>query len=457
MPTYSASLRYRMFLAFAGLYVLLLFGTGLTTYLAVERHLVFHSRERLANALNEIERLLAENPAEIEELERHRIVPSFIIVENGAVRFESRRWKKDKLHIRPVDAGGERQWTTRTADGGYARVGVRQRVWEGGRRTIAAAVDDEEVAASLGTLRRTLLVVGPLALLVGLIAGVVAARTAVRPLGRVIRAMEEIREPATATRLEPKRLPGELRGLARSYNQMLDRLSRSFERLRTFASDASHELRTPLMAMRAEGEIALRSERGAEYYKEVIGSMLEEVDRMTHLAESLLELTRCEAGCDDDEPGAVHPHRVCTEIVDQLHVLAEEKSQTVDVVGPPGLAIVSRDEPLRLVLRNLVHNAIVHCPEHTTIRVRVSAGTASTTIEVEDDGPGVPLEKRDEIFERFVRADASRTHGEGTGLGLAIARRAAACIGARLTLAQSASGGCLFRLEIPTGATTPSR
>jgi heavy metal sensor kinase len=239
--------------------------------------------------------------------------------------------------------------------------------------------------------------------------------------------------------------------LATVFNDTLARLHDAFDRLRRFTADASHELRTPLTAMRSVGEIALQAPLDPGKYRDVIGSMLEEVDRLTRLVESLLVLTRADSGAAAPAREVVELAAIASEVTDHLRVLAEEKQQSLSVQTVARVQAVCDPAILRLGLMNLLHNAIKFTPKGGAIRVRAKA-TASghPSIEVEDTGPGIPVAHRERIFERFYRADPARARESGgAGLGLAIARWAVAANGGRIELESEESRGSLFRIVLP--------
>jgi len=230
------------------------------------------------------------------------------------------------------------------------------------------------------------------------------------------------------------------------------RLESSFEQMRRFTSDASHELRTPLTAMRSVGEIGLRGRREASDYREIIGSMLEEVDRLSLLVDRLLTLSRADSGESMLSRDRVDLAELAEEVTAQLDVLAEEKQQslTVEAAGPT-LCLGDR-MVLRQALLNLVDNAIKYSPVAGRIAVRVSTSVnGMAVLDVSDTGPGIPLDLRPRVFDRFYRADRSRSreNGGGTGLGLSIARWAVEVNGGQLTLESSEGAGATFRITLP--------
>jgi signal transduction histidine kinase len=190
--------------------------------------------------------------------------------------------------------------------------------------------------------------------------------------------------------------------------------------------------------------------RTAAEYRDVIGSMLEEVDRLTTLVDTLLRLSHGDAGtirlvCERLDLG-----ELASEIVSSLRILAEERSQRLTLTAAEP-AIVSVD---RLVLReaitNVVDNAIKYSPPNSTIEAVVRASDGHAIVSVADEGPGIAPEHRHRIFDRFFRIDEGRSRDAGgSGLGLAIARWAVEVNGGEVTVQQRPNGGALFRISLP--------
>ena len=316
-----------------------------------------------------------------------------------------------------------------------------------------------QVAKSEGPMRKYLrdlllvLLFGlPLAVAIAGLGGYSLARRALAPVDR----MAEQARLITAERLK-ERLPvdnprDELGRLATVFNETLMRLESSFEHMRRFTADASHELRTPLTAMRSVGEIGLRGKRDSAAYREIIGSMLEEVDRLSLLVDRLLTMSRADSGESMLSRDRVDLCDLAEEVTNQLCVLAEEKQQALTVdAGGPSLCVGDR-MVLRQALLNLVDNAIKYSPVGGRIAVRVStSGDGMAVLDVSDTGPGIPVDLRPRVFDRFYRADQSRSreNGGGTGLGLSIARWAVEVNGGQLTLESSDGPGATFRITLP--------
>jgi heavy metal sensor kinase len=259
----------------------------------------------------------------------------------------------------------------------------------------------------------------------------------------------------TAERLE-ERLPvtnpdDEIGRMAAVFNETLGRLHASFENLRRFTSDASHELRTPLTVIRTVGEVSLQKPLSAGEYRDVIGSMLEEAERLALLVENLLTLTRADHGRSSMKREPVSIDSLVKEAVDDLSVLAEEKKQILSLETTSAMEISADRSFLRQALINLTDNAIKYTPEKGRIQVKTGTqGRSEAVIEVVDNGMGISREHIGQIFERFYRVDKGRSRETGgTGLGLSIARQAVEANGGRIEVESSKDRGSTFRIVIP--------
>jgi heavy metal sensor kinase len=291
----------------------------------------------------------------------------------------------------------------------------------------------------------------PLALGLAGFGGYFLARHALGPVDRMARRAREINAERLSARLDVENPEDELGQLAQAFNETLARLEHSFEQLRRFTADASHELRTPLTAIRSVGEVGLRVPGSGEYYREVIGSMLEEAGRLTQLVDSLLLISRADAGQIRLERTHIALVAFVREVAALLEVLAEEKRQMIGVEAEQQFEVNADPVILRQVLINLLDNAIKYSPVGGKILVRVAAFDGDTlAIEVQDSGPGIASEHRDRVFDRFYRIDSGRSRDAGgTGLGLAIAKWGAEAHGGCLELYCPPDGGTIFRVVLP--------
>jgi signal transduction histidine kinase len=307
---------------------------------------------------------------------------------------------------------------------------------------VAGSLDD--VRESTAALAGVLLVAVPLTSAV--LAGVVwmAVGRALRPVEHMRARVESISASRLDQRVPEPATPREIARLARTMNAMLGRLQRSAEQQRQFVADASHELRSPLARMRAELEVDAAHPESADPAATAT-SVLAETVGMQRMVDDLLLLARGDAGAPaplGTEP--VDLDDVVGTVVAGLRRTGERRIDTRDVL--PVQVRGDRGQLERLV-GNLLDNAVRHARDQVVVTLAPRAGGAELTVA--DDGPGVPDDERERVFERFTRLDEARTAGAGgAGLGLAIARGIAERHGGGLTLAANAPGA-RFVLSLP--------
>lgn len=334
------------------------------------------------------------------------------------------------------------------------RVFCQQSSTARGRYVLRVARGRERIENQLRQFRLAALLGTPAVVLLSLAFGYLLARRALRPVSRLTEAARGVTASRLGERLPVHNPDDELGKLAETFNAVFQNLERSFHQMRRFSSDASHELRTPLTAIRALGEVTLRGrgngvERRDPY--ESIASILEETDRLQSLCESLLVLSRADAGQVALQPASVPVRQLLWEVVDILGILAEEKGQTISMEAPEGLEGDFDRGLLKQALMNLVDNAIKHCPGGATIKITAETRGTWLTLRVADDGPGIAPEHLPHIFERFYRADSARrrAEGQGVGLGLAIAAWAVGLHDGKISVDSEAGRGSRFVIDLP--------
>jgi heavy metal sensor kinase len=313
-----------------------------------------------------------------------------------------------------------------------------------------------QVARSEAAMRQSLselllvLVLGlPIAVALAGLGGYTLARRALAPVERMTERARSITAERLSDRLPVTHPEDEMGRLATVFNETLARLERSFEQMRQFTADVSHELRTPLTAIRSVGEVGLREHRGDAEYRSIIGSMLEEVDRLGSLVDRLLTVSRAEMGVATMSREDIDLHQLADEVASHLSVLAEEKKQAI-LVECAGAARARGDRlAIRQAVINLVDNAIKFSPPGGRVRIRVAEIARHVVLDVIDTGPGIDAEARTRIFDRFYRGGTVSGATPGSGLGLSIARGAVEANAGRLTLEHSAAGGSTFRITLP--------
>lgn len=293
-----------------------------------------------------------------------------------------------------------------------------------------------------------ILVLGlPVAVAVAGLGGYVLARGALAPIEEMTERARSITAERLADRLPVDNPDNEMGRLAVVFNETLGRLQQSFDQMRRFTADVSHELRTPLTAIRSVGEVGLRGHRDEAAYRGIIGSMLEEADRLAGLVNRLLTLSRAETGQASLSKERVDAQQLAEDVAAHLGVLAEEKQQSIVIERLAAPEALADRLVLRQALINLVDNAVKFSPDGGVVRVRISETPTTVVFDVIDSGPGVAPEARVRIFDRFYRAGGVAE--TGTGLGLSLAKGAVEASGGRLSLEATGPEGSTFRIVMP--------
>jgi two-component system, OmpR family, sensor kinase len=301
---------------------------------------------------------------------------------------------------------------------------------------------------------RTFAIVIPFAVVLATAGGYFLAKKSLAPVVAMSTQAGQISASNLHDRLTIRNESDELGHLAKSFNELLDRLDASFEQQHRFMADASHELRTPVAILRGEAEVSLsREARSQEDYRESLGIVRAEAGRLSQIVEDLFTLARADAGqyplvkrefyLDELVAEAVHSARALA--VEKEIALVCEASQECLFFGDEGL--------LRRMVMNLVSNAIKYTPRGGSVTVACCAAANCYELIVSDSGPGIPTELQARIFERFFRVDSARSREDGdkggAGLGLSIARWIAEAHGGSLALTSSGAQGSVFTAFLP--------
>jgi heavy metal sensor kinase len=292
-----------------------------------------------------------------------------------------------------------------------------------------------------------------LLLLAALATGSILARQALRPIDLMVSQVRGFGANTLNQRLSVLNPDDELGHLAAVINDLLSRLHDAFEKLKRFTADASHELRTPLTAMRSVGEVGLQPGQPPERYREVIGSMLEENERLSSLIDNLLFLSKTDADAIRLSPDQFDLADLLKESRDIIAILAEEKGQSIMVRIPAPLPVTADKTLLRRALLNLIDNAIKYSPRGGDIELAAESATGPLVrVRIRDTGPGIPPEYHSRVFDRFFRIEDSRSReAGGTGLGLSIVHWVVSAHGGRVWI-ESPSHGTEVVLEMPIGS-----
>jgi heavy metal sensor kinase len=321
---------------------------------------------------------------------------------------------------------------------------------------IRLAYSTEPLRQRLFEFLGLLLLAMPLALVAAGFAGYRVAGKAINPLEQMARQTEQITAQRLNERIPVENPDDEFGHMARVLNGLLARLGESFEKLQHFTSDVSHELRTPLAAIRSVGEVGLQEDHSTEKYRDIIGSMLEEVARLTSMIDTLLTIAHADSGAIELQRSVFPMTDLVQESVGVVGVLAEDKKQTIFVVGDNEISVFADRSFLRMAVINLLDNAVKYSPTGSTVRLLLSDGKNSSNqtefvqLAIEDEGPGIPEDKASRVFDRFYRVDEGRTRDAGgAGLGLAIAKWAVEAHGGTISVTPRSPNGSIFLIRLP--------
>ena len=291
----------------------------------------------------------------------------------------------------------------------------------------------------------------PLALgaiiLAGITVGIIASRRLLAPITRINHEIDRIIVTGELSR----RLAGsghgdQLDGLIERYNRLLDRVESLIAGMRETLDAVAHDLRTPLTRLRGYAELALSS-GAADEYEEALGMVVEQTDQVDALLSSLMDIAGAEAGMLHLNPEPCDLRRLAAEVCDMYEFIAEEKSQRLRLDAPFEVPLIGDAVRLRRILGNLVDNAVKYGPQGGSVDVRCRSGEPTAVIEVVDDGPGVPTEDVNRVFDRLYRGDRSRG-SRGLGLGLSMVKALAEAHGGRVSIHREEGRGARFRVEL---------
>jgi signal transduction histidine kinase len=332
-------------------------------------------------------------------------------------------------------------------DDGLERDGYR--VWAmradtgTGPVTVYVGTSLETVTDTMATVRRALLIGGAALLLLLVVATLALLERALRPVERIRAQVADISGGALGLRVPVPESDDEIARLAQTMNAMLDRLEAASDGQRQFVADASHELQSPLASFRAQLEVSLAHPELTDWPE--TGRMLaEDSARLERLVRDLLFLAR-------EDHGQLAPHSpvdLDDIVLDEAARLRIHCAVRIDTTGVSAAPVLGNRGDLARLVRNLVDNAVAHAV--SVVRLTLSTADGEVCLVVGDDGPGVPQDEQNRLFDRFYRSDGARGRAEGgTGLGLAIAQAIAEEHAGRITI-ENALVGARFVVVLPT-------
>jgi heavy metal sensor kinase len=321
---------------------------------------------------------------------------------------------------------------------------------DGSRFVVESGVPDRQIEVVLHGLLLIFVIYMPFILSLAVGGGYWLMRRSLRPVDEITRRAEGITSSNLSERLPVIKTGDELERLSVALNRMIERLDEAFRHIHRFSADASHELRTPLTILQLELEGIAQGHRLSPSLNEQIGSALEETYRMSHIVESLLAISRLDAGEAKMDKKRLDLGELAASTVDQMRLLADDKS--IQLKSNVAREVHVEGDALRLqqVIVNLLANAIKYTQEGGEVEVRVRRTVNIAVLEVSDNGVGIPEHALPHVFERFYRADKARSRDSGgAGLGLAIVKAICTAHGAEVSVSSEEGSGSLFTVELP--------
>ncbi len=278
------------------------------------------------------------------------------------------------------------------------------------------------------------------------------SKSTVAPVAEIAAQAEGIRPGAVGQRITSHAHVEEFNRLVGVLNQMLERLDRGLLAQRRIIADVGHDLRTPITAMRGEAEVALRNPRTPEQYQRVLGSLLEEINHLGTISDTLLLLARIEAGELEPQRLPTDMRELVTGAVQRIQQRAADHPIRYDARGN-GVGSAAVDvRMLSLLLDHLLDNAVRHTPADTPVTVSLAGDPGAVHLTIEDRGPGVPDVVLPHLFERFYRGDSARGRG-GAGLGLTVAAAIVAAHGGAIRAERGEGTGLRVIVDLPRAGT----
>jgi two-component system heavy metal sensor histidine kinase CusS len=296
----------------------------------------------------------------------------------------------------------------------------------------------------------------PMVVLAAFGVGYLVSSRALTPVDKMISAANDITVKRLDQRIDVPDTGDELARLARTLNEMIDRLYKSFEEMRRFTADAAHDLRTPIAALRCAVEVSLISDHTVEEYRNSMQTVLDEAVHLSRLTGQLLDLSREDHGVHSSHKEPVRLDLILHNALDDLKTVARQKQITVDTRQIRPWTVSGDQVRLHRVFMNLLDNALQYTPRGGRVSIEAQCSPEWTTIVIADNGPGIPADDLPYVFDRFRRVDQARNRElGGTGLGLAICKSIVEAHGGQIRMDSTPGQGTRVTVMLPTAKAIP--
>jgi heavy metal sensor kinase len=321
---------------------------------------------------------------------------------------------------------------------------------DGSHFVVESGIPYQQIQLVLHGLMLTLGIYTPFVVFLAVGGGYWLMRRSLRPVDDITERAEGITSSNLSERLPVIRTGDELERLSTALNRMIGRLDDAFQHINRFSADASHELRTPLTILQLELEGIVQTHALSASLEDQIGSALEETHRMSRIVESLLTISRLDAGEANLDRARLDLGDLTNSTAHEMNVLAQEKALSLRSSAVGTVYIEGDRTRLQQVVANLIDNAIKYTQEGGTVEVKVQREAGKAILEVSDNGVGIPTTAIPHVFERFYRVDKARSRASGgAGLGLSIVKAICTAHGGEISVCSEEGRGSRFRVELP--------
>ena len=304
------------------------------------------------------------------------------------------------------------------------------------------------IQVALNKLKVALFILFPATVLLTGVMGAFLAKVTLRPVNNMIETIHQITAENMKLKLHIPETKDEIQKLAETFNDMLQRLEKAFTSQKKLFEDLSHELKTPLTILKGEFEVILKKIRSAGEYESVIKSALEEINKVSRLAENLLLLARFDSKEAFPEKRKLDVSVLLEGVINNIKGISELKEIKVSFQPSEKLILDADEAQLRTLFFNILHNAVKYTPQKGGIWVSIEKDSSTVRIKIQDTGIGIPEEEIEHIFDRFYRVEKSR-NSFGFGLGLSIAKAIAEAHGGTVEVESLPSKGTTFTIILP--------
>lgn len=301
---------------------------------------------------------------------------------------------------------------------------------------------------ALNNLKVTLFILFPVTVLATGVMGAFLAKVTLRPVDNMIHTIHQITAENMKLKLDVPSTKDEIQKLAETFNSMLGRLEQAFLSQKKLFGDLSHELKTPLTILKGEFEVALKKVRTSDDYESLLKSALEEIDRITKLAESLLLLARLDSKEVFIEKKNLDLGLLVQAVVNNIKWFAQLKQIGVSLASAEGLFLNGDENQLKTLFLNVLDNAVKYTPPKGEIKVTLDKDRDTARVRIQDTGLGISEEEMCHIFDRFYRIKNAHDSA-GFGLGLSITKSIAEAHGGSIKVESTPGKGSAFTIRLP--------